>query len=507
MKQRDNLTFIKKRGLLVLLLFSILECVFYFDWANLFGCGVSIYGWLLMSKFVLKRDNLQRFLLPTLAVSGYVISYYFLPLIVTFVDFKPITFNFEVPYLTFTNNFINVSVMVLAYCITQHYYSDRNVLTKFWNKCGYFHKFSEMQIWIIGFIGLFCWSCYALFFLKYNLSISEISEGGEGGFISDFLKMVGGFAAFPIILLNAKLAGFYPKTRKKWVYFYLLFFLIATMASGRRGAMLFPIISYLMLLVLTAIKERRFLFSGKRAGIYLILFFTLSGPISDIAFAMALNRVEEKNIFEGIWETISDREKFSQLKSLALVAIDNSSGWNEYYVDNTILDRFCNLRVQDATLFYAQELGFNDTGMKEYVNQRITNQIPTFILHIFGVEKKLLNTPVDYMASRYFNDEWYSFGNRVSGDTGTGLFWLGYSYYPVALLIYVLYFYFLGSFVIFKNSIQIIPLPVKCLIMMYFTAFLNASGFLNYLIFIIREGYLQVFIFCFIAFIARAIRR
>lgn len=505
MRIRDNLEFIRNRGLLVLLLFSVLECVFFFDWANVLGCGVSIYGWLLMNRFVLRRKNLQRFLLPTLAVTGYVIFYYFLPLIVTFIEFKPITFNFEVPYLTFSNNFVNVSVMVLAYCIAKHYYSEKNVLTTIWDKCGYFHPFTERQIWIIGFIGLFCWSYYATFFLKYNQSISEISEGGEGGFVSDFLKMVGGFAAFPMILLNSKLAGFKTKTSKKWIYLYLLFFLLATMASGRRGAMLFPIISYLMLLVLVAIKERRFLFSGKKAGIYLVLFLVLSGPVSDIAFAMALNRVENRNIFVGIWDTISDREKFNKLKSLALVAIDNSSGWNEYYVDNTILDRFCNLRVQDATLFYAKELGFADKGMKEFVNQYLLNEVPTFITRNLGAKKVLLNSPVDYMASRYFKEDWYSFGNRVSGDTGVGLFWLGYLYYPVALIIYSLFFYYLCSLVKNRSGIQYIPLPIKCLIMTFFSTFMNGQGILICIHTLVRGGYLGIFIFCFIAFIARTI--
>lgn len=505
MKKRDNLEFIRNRGLLVLLLFSLLECIFFFDWANVLGCGVSIYGWLLMSRFVLIKKNLQRFLLPTLAVTGYIVCYYFLPLIVTFIELKPITFNFEVPYLTFTNNFINVSVMVLAYCIAKYYYSDKNVLTKVWEKCGYFHQFTEKQIWIIGFIGLFCWSIYAVFFLKYNQSISEIAEGGEGGFISDFLKMVGGFAAFPMILLNSKLAEFKTKTPKTWIYLYLLFFLLVTMASGRRSTMLFPIISYLMLLVLVAIKERRFLFSSKKTGVFLILFLVLSGPVSDIAFAMALNRVKNVNMFEGIWDTISDREKFHKLKSLALVTIDNSTSWNEYYVDNTILNRFCNLRVQDATLFYAKELGFNDKGMKEFVNQYLLNEVPTFITRNFGAKKILLNSPADYMTSRYFKEDWYSFGNRVSGDTGTGLFWLGYSYYPVALIIYSLFFYYLGSLVINRKGIQRIPLHIKCMVMVYFSTFINGQGILICIHTLVRGGYLGIFIFCFIAFIARTI--
>lgn len=503
MKKKDNIKFIKEKGLIVLLLFSFLECVFFYDTANILGCFVSIYGWLLLTHCVLSLDNLRKFLLPTLAVSGYIISYYFLPLIVTLIEFKPITFNFEVPYLTFFNNFINVTVMVLAFNFAKRFYSKSNILTRFWHKIGYFRCFTEREIWIIGFIGLFCWTYYALFILKYNQSYDEIYEGAEGGFVSEFLKIVGGYAPFPIVLLNSKIAGVTPKTDKKYIYLYLLIFISVTIVSGRRGAMLFPFLSFALLLVINAILNRRFLFKGRKTSVIIIMFLVISGPVSDLVFAMALNRYSDQNMFKGIWETVSDREKLAEMKSLALVAIDNSSGWSEYYVDNIIMDRFCNLRVQDATLYYANELGFDDSGMKKYVSQFLVNEVPSFIIRAFHVKKELVTSPADYITSRYFGDDWYALGSKVSGDTGTGLFWLGYWYYAVAFILYSFFFYFIGSFANGENGVVGIPLHIKGLIFTYFTTFINGMGIMLCIHVLVRGGFQQVLIFCGVSFVAR----
>lgn len=45
---------------------------------------------------------------------------------------------------------------------------------------------------------------------------------------------------------------------------------------------------------------------------------------------------------------------------------NNALGWSEYYVDNIFLDRFCNLRVFDATLYNAQCQGFNNPKGHQY---------------------------------------------------------------------------------------------------------------------------------------------
>ena len=41
--------------------------------------------------------------------------YYFVPIIVTLLEYKPVTFNFEEPITLWLNQIINVTVIVMAY--------------------------------------------------------------------------------------------------------------------------------------------------------------------------------------------------------------------------------------------------------------------------------------------------------------------------------------------------------------------------------------------------------
>lgn len=99
----------------LLLLACLCELVFFYSSANLYGCLTLVYGWLLIAAFVFKREFVMKYPLPTVAVFSLGICYFFLPLVVTLLEGKPLTFNFQVPYLTFSNQIIFVTMIVLAY--------------------------------------------------------------------------------------------------------------------------------------------------------------------------------------------------------------------------------------------------------------------------------------------------------------------------------------------------------------------------------------------------------
>lgn len=46
--------------------------------------------------------------------------------------------------------------------------------------------------------------------------------------------------------------------------------------------------------------------------------------------------------------------------------ISYSEGWDETYVDNFLLNRYCNMRITDETLYYAMKLkGWDSYGNKQ----------------------------------------------------------------------------------------------------------------------------------------------
>lgn len=503
----NNISIIKKWIFRILIVFSILEISFYFDTANIIGCLLFIYAWFLVAKFVFTMENLKTFLLPTLVVFGYAFSYYFLPLVITFIELKPLTFRFEVPYLTFFNNFINVTVIILSFLFAKKCYNPNNILVSFLSKIGYFKKPTEQQIWYLGFIGVCCF-IYVIIHQTSNFSFADLEAGKEGGFIITCINNVSTYSIFPICLLLTYYIGYKRRIANSLFVVYCILYLALCITTTRRSTILYPIASLVLAYFLQMLYEGKRIFSGKKVLGGIVAFLLITGPIADLAFAMALQRhnISGTNTFEKVWNGFTNREELHKLRSLALLAIDtdNSSSWSEYYVDNIFMDRFCNLRVQDATLYYATKLGYSDKGMQDFAENSILSKLPTSFLHVIGKEREVTTTPADYMCMRFF-DTSYLVGNRVTGDTGSGLFWMGYWYYPFAFVVYFLLFLFFASIVKVRGNTLFIPLPVIATIMTYFTYLINSYGILGSIHLLLRDAWQSIFIYCLIFFIVRII--
>lgn len=87
---------------------------------------------------------------------------------------------------------------------------------------------------------------------------------------------------------------------------------------------------------------------------------------------------------------------------ILIIGGDNFYAWSEYYVDNILLDRICNLRTQDLTLDYATKLGYDNSKMHRYAENFLMFQIPTPILDIFGYTTNKFDsnyTPGDLLST------------------------------------------------------------------------------------------------------------
>ena len=146
-----------------------------------------------------------------------------------------------------------------------------------------------------------------------------------------------------------------------------------------------------------------------------------------------------------------DKEKRHYLYNAFLLRTDNGgdnlSGWSEYYVDNIFLDRFCNLRTIDGTLYNAQKAGFGCNEGQRYFENFWIKEIPSFVANALGKKKDFQGTATDHMVVSNFGEGVYYYtGYKVGGETGIGLWMFGYSYYFIAFLIYIFVFYFLAAF-------------------------------------------------------------
>lgn len=501
-----NISLIKRWILRALVAASVVEFIFFPALENVYGCFVSIYAWVLLSKTALSNRNFEKALLPTCAVFGYVFCYFVLPIFVTLIEGKPLTFNFSVPFLMFSNQIINVTTILMAYVFTLKIYDQRNCFTTIWKRIGYFDVPDEKVIWILGFVGTIC-----LFF-----NMGKQGDGGElqasSSLFSQIVYFTQGFAAFPLCLLFPNFLGRQESFfSKKFVKYYIVVLSIIGIATTRRALVFNSLATIGLIYLLSAIIENRRIFSVKSVAICLISFFIISGPFSDLAAAMILNRKtisSSSDTFNNVMNLYKDKEKLHILYKYSMLdkdnGGDNSKGWSEYYVDNIFLDRFCNIRVQDATLYYAQKVGYANNIMTTYFYENFINHLPGVIVKFLGESKTVITTPVDHMVGSHWSNA--NIGSwRVGGDTGIGLATMGYLYYPFAFVIYVLVFYFFCSCV-YKGAetLFIVPLPILSTMMWYFTYFDNAFGIYRSINLLMSQSWRNIIMYCvFIVFFNR----
>lgn len=508
----NNIVLFAKTGRYIILFACLLELVFFPALENLCGCAVSIYGWLLFESYVFKLKNFKQFFIPTVAITGYIIMYFFLPLIMTLVEIKPLTYNFEVPYTTFFNQFINVNVIILAFICCKKIYHPHNFFTRLWCKLEYFKPPSDNQLWVLSIISLVLFVSYQFSVRDMDnssFSFSDMQKNAEGGGVSAFLSSVSIYFALPICLFFKKIYGSNEKNKRflTGIVIYAICLLAVALLSTRRAVLVKPFFSMVFLYFLLLImgnKKINISFSGVLK--YSIVFLMITGPLADLAIAMVLSRGQNKSIGSVI-EMLYDRDKLHSQYNLMrdfMSKGDNSYSWSENYVNNVLLDRFCNLKVQDATIFYANKLGYNNPKMHEYMKDKIMYKLPTIVVETLGEKKKNRTTPTDLMLDEYLTiKDYIRIGNMVSGDTGAGLYWLGYYYYPVAFIIYILSFYFLSTLVFTRFGAFLVPVPVICFMQSYFMFFGNGAGIITKIEMLIRDGWSNVLIYCIFFFIIR----
>ena len=205
----------------------------------------------------------------------------------------------------------------------------------------------------------------------------------------------------------------------------------------------------------------------------------------------------------------NDKETLHRLWKLQSTAFanggDNRLSWSEEYVDNIFLNRFCNIRVLDASVFYAKDLGYNNPEMHTYLKEEIINLLPSIVVELIGEQKTVHTTVSDVMYNKYFEPQKYRTGWLVCGDIGVGLYLLGYWYYPFALFIYILTFMYLCTLTRFNKRL-IIPLPVMASFLSYFMYFDNAYGIFSSISLLMR-GWVTVMMYCIFARISRLLLR
>lgn len=477
---------ISNKIIVLLFILSIIEAIF-FSAIDCAGTIMFALAWIILSKTVFTYNNIVKHTIPFFVIFAYAICFFFLPVICTLIEQKPLSCYFKIAAQTFFHQFLFLMILVIAFIIMTKI-SKRNLISNFlYKKTLFFNPLISTEIWIIGFIG-FCCMAYSIF-------------GPETGL---FGKIADGFKSFstaPILLLFPQFYKSRQKVSKRTInciIIYIIIFIGLGMAANSRSAMLFLIVNtsmiILLFLLLNNVSTKRIL--KIRYLAYIIIgFFLITGPMSDLGIAMIGVRSMRSNVSPSelmvkTWEfyTGPNFPDFKKQFHKATKIIDNEDTWSEDYVDNVFFNRLCNLRISDASLFLANQLGYENKQMQISFKEQLIANLPAIFIDSAFKESTRYSAGDKLYTLATGNEGIGSY--RVAGYTGVGLATFGYAFYPISLLIFIILFYALDAFSIIRNNKWHLSILALLLIDKWFYFFNNGAGIIRNLSYIMR-GYFQ----------------
>ena len=357
MKNRiSNISIFKKGLLLILIISSFLELILFPKWDNFVGCVVSILSTLLFYNYVFKIDVIRNRPISFI-VFLQLFLFMYLPLPATLIDGNEMSHDMYNPILTYLLQFIYYLITLMAFIWAGRIKNKHQRLNKILKRVGYFDAPSVKQMWVLGIFG---WI--------FKLASLNIQYSGEDIYVSGMgtLSMFAIFIYTPILILFQPLLGKSPCSKKEriLVYAYMIFMIIILVATNSRSQILSPIVLYLFCYLLTRIYENqnKIWLTTRKIIIGIVGLLLVTGPLSDMAFAMLITRSTRKDIsyielLKQTFDVYSDKERLNAYRNI-LEASSNTTyasslDWNESYVSNIFLQRLCNYRVVDATIYHA----------------------------------------------------------------------------------------------------------------------------------------------------------
>jgi hypothetical protein len=315
-------------------------------------------------------------------------------------------------------------------------------------KLGFFNPPTDAQIWLMGFIGL-----AATF---YTYLYQPIGWSVTGAASDKAVQSLLPFTYAPFCLPFKRLYGSpTPPTARLLlpiIGFTLLLFLVSIGRNSRGGFMIgFSSVGFAYILgLLLSVYQAKF-FTLRNAIIALGAYWLFTGPIADIGTGMVLVREQRHDIsyaelITSTLEAASDKAAIEHYRALNS-ADESGTNWDENYLNNIFLARFCNIKYNDLSLGRALKYPEHDTRMLTYSINYILAELPQpalDALNLTSIDKQTLKggSVGDYLY--YLTDGppyvigWYLTGHFAGTSMATFGWWylllLGIGMLPIYLL-------------------------------------------------------------------------
>ena len=462
---------------------------------------MTLIVWVIFSKIglnekVIKEHTFAWFVFLSMSL------YRILPLIATMLEGHSIGYNFILPLSTYGGETLLYLISTLAFYLAIKQKKPLPHLKNILFRCGFYEPTNNKTLWAIGIFG---------FLLNIYTTITYIEIGNVVGKLLigfTFLQYAPILICFPTLLGNNNCNK--VVILKKSCVFYIILLIVFSFARNTRVAMLEPIGTFALLLFLSYInipKTHRNSINKKIIIIGLLSIVFLVPLLNDISLAMLYNRKFRTNenrveLFIKTFDTFRDEKKMDELRSLK-EKVDkkeekniNSKTWTETYVKNFALNRYCNLKVTDNTLYHAKKVGFGNKQMLNDLWMEIVKLLPTPILKFLGVsyDKNVRYSRGDMLKALSENRHPMSW-HLITSNLADGLVTFGYWYFPIEFILCFIRFLFLDTLLLRYRGKIYYSIFGLISIFTFLGMFSHAGGCCDILNYILRIYWQDVILF------------
>ncbi|QNL51715.1 hypothetical protein H8S90_09135 [Olivibacter sp. SDN3] len=427
-----------------------LQCLFFPGWVNLMAMAHVFIGWVLVAHIYFKNRVLKTYPLSSFLVLGFCCTQLYFPLLFTTIEAKPLVYNLDVPAQVFMHTLLALIVLLLSHWIYRSITFDRAVRpgrgSGLLKRLHFFTPPSNVQVWMMGLLGL-----GATFVSSFILR-----DGGDKdvGVLGKMVEALAPFTYAPFFIPFGKLYGQH-KILPKGFAFKLIMFTIAlfvvSIGKNSRGAFMIGFTSlgfaFALGMILGVIKIK--LITWKNIFFAVGTIWLLTGPFSDLGKAMVIvrhqrNEIPKSEFIRLTWEAFKDKKLIRKYDQDAKL---EESDWDETYLDNIFLARFCNIKFNDASLLLARDLGYGNADMRRFSTDRVWTILPQPLLNVLhprldkeGLSSQSFGDQLRYLVVK--NE--FIIGFFVTGHlSGTGMAAFGWWYLLILALAIIPAFFLL----------------------------------------------------------------
>ena len=418
----------------ILLLFLVVyQFLFFWSIQNVVAIEYTIVAWIITTTIFFDNSRLSKYPLSIFLVLGFVSTQFYLPLLFTSLEKKPVIYNLELPYEVFFHSFICLVVISFAHFLyrklNKYSFKRNNSLLA---NINLFTAPTDIQIWLMGFIGL--GATVYVFFLSPSIGWEVTGAAAD--------KAVQGLIPFsyaPFFIPFRHMYGKSNKPTKILLYMliaYTVLLFIVSIGRNSRGAFMVGFTSvgfgYALGLLLGIFKPN--FFTLKNFTFLIIGFLLITGPIADIGTAMVIVRDQRSKITNSELIALTMRT-FNDKKAIALRRIEDNKDqgdWDERYLDNIFTARFANLKFNDASLVQASKIGKQNPDMLNFSINYILGTLPSPLLDILKIDahkEEVYGVSIgDYLYYEAGGPKEALGGFRTGHFAGTGMAAFGWWY-------------------------------------------------------------------------------